>query len=238
MEKINYEGGIYEGQLKNGLPHGKGILTYEYGDKYKGQWANGKRNGLGIQEIGNGRGGLISCMKGHFKNDKFIQPDFIDYEDIPDEESEAIDNSINGICDGNDFCLRFNKSTVTKCYYNGQPEKNILSFTYEEGDDYAELSKYDIRKTYNEALVWITFNKVELLKQNGIIDYHRNINPYWHYQSEQNNEFITTQFEAEISLVQISKQHNNIIAFIIINSENESNFYFRLMFSECISQFN
>ncbi|HEY5524318.1 MAG TPA: hypothetical protein VIK26_03160 [Clostridium sp.] len=37
MEKINYDGGIYEGQLKNGLPHGKGILTYSYGDQYKGQ---------------------------------------------------------------------------------------------------------------------------------------------------------------------------------------------------------
>ncbi|HEY5524319.1 MAG TPA: hypothetical protein VIK26_03165 [Clostridium sp.] len=144
-------------------------------------------------------------------------------------------NSIKDIFDGKDFCLKFKKTTVTKCYYNGQPEQNILTLNFENGDDYSELSKYEIRKTHNQALLWITFNKVNLLKNNGIIDYHRNINPYWDYKSDQNDEYITTQFEAEISLVQISKQHDTIIAFLIINPENETNFYFRLMFSECIS---
>jgi len=235
MEKINYEGGIYVGRLKNGLPHGKGILTYAYGDEYQGQWANGKRNGLGIQMIGNGQGGIFNRMKGHFKDDEFISPDFIDYEDIPDELPESNDNSVKGIFDGKDFCLRFKTTTVTKCYYNGQPEKVIMTLDFENGDDYAELSKYEIRKTDNQASVWITFNKVKLLEQNGIIDYHRNINPYWQYESEQNDESVTAQFNGEISLVQISKQNNTIISFIFINPERDSNYYFRLMFSECIS---
>ncbi|MEA4981542.1 MAG: hypothetical protein VB066_02385 [Paludibacter sp.] len=46
MEKINFKGGIYEGRLKNGLPHGKGILTHEYRDINMGQWTNGKNNGF------------------------------------------------------------------------------------------------------------------------------------------------------------------------------------------------
>lgn len=56
---ISYLGGTYEGQLKNGLPHGLGVLVYEAEQtsaglvqlaerKYEGQWLNGQMHGEGV----------------------------------------------------------------------------------------------------------------------------------------------------------------------------------------------
>ena len=42
------EGGVYIGKLKNGKPHGKGILKYHDGSKYVGEFEDGKCNGQGI----------------------------------------------------------------------------------------------------------------------------------------------------------------------------------------------
>ncbi len=39
--------GTYSGEIKDGKPHGKGILTYEDGEKYSGDWINGMREGKG-----------------------------------------------------------------------------------------------------------------------------------------------------------------------------------------------
>jgi len=48
-------GNNYVGQIKDGLMHGKGVITYESGIKYQGEFTNGKRHGEGtiIQLNGN-----------------------------------------------------------------------------------------------------------------------------------------------------------------------------------------
>tara|TARA_B100001564_G_C20429013_1_gene573633 strand:- start:141 stop:749 length:609 start_codon:yes stop_codon:yes gene_type:complete len=53
-ETINYSFGKYVGEVKNGVPHGYGILTYysksefiEDDDKYTGNWKDGLRHGQG-----------------------------------------------------------------------------------------------------------------------------------------------------------------------------------------------
>jgi hypothetical protein len=40
---------VYEGQFKNGLKHGEGILTYKNGVKYEGQFQNDKKAGVGYE---------------------------------------------------------------------------------------------------------------------------------------------------------------------------------------------
>ncbi|OLN28092.1 hypothetical protein [Desulfosporosinus metallidurans] len=40
--------GIYKGQTINSIPSGTGIWTGDNGDKYAGNWIDGKRNGSGI----------------------------------------------------------------------------------------------------------------------------------------------------------------------------------------------
>ena len=45
-KKIVYQNGnIYEGELKNGKKHGKGIMKYKNGYIYDGDWENGYRHG-------------------------------------------------------------------------------------------------------------------------------------------------------------------------------------------------
>lgn len=39
MKYIN-EGYVYDGQFKNGLKHGKGVVTWQNGDRLIGEWQN------------------------------------------------------------------------------------------------------------------------------------------------------------------------------------------------------
>jgi len=48
VEKINYSGGdSYEGEIKDGKRHGKGVYRWASGMVYEGYWADGKKHGLG-----------------------------------------------------------------------------------------------------------------------------------------------------------------------------------------------
>ena len=46
-EKISFQGGEYSGDLKDGVPHGNGTLTYSNGDIYVGGWKEGYQHGQG-----------------------------------------------------------------------------------------------------------------------------------------------------------------------------------------------
>ncbi|KAL9187207.1 hypothetical protein ACHAXT_001310 [Thalassiosira profunda] len=85
IETIRYSGGIYNGQLMNGKPHGKGglrwedggfcegywkegtlhgwgVMSWPSGQVYDGQWENGKENGRGTMTFASG-----SVYEGEFK---------------------------------------------------------------------------------------------------------------------------------------------------------------------------
>lgn len=79
---MKYLNGIYEGETRNGLPHGKGILKWDSGDEYRGQWNNGKMTGMGIRYIGDGRGNKFSKMQGVFQDGELLYPDFVDYDEL------------------------------------------------------------------------------------------------------------------------------------------------------------
>jgi len=63
------DGSYYEGQVKNGLPHGKGIQVYSNDDnpkffkRYEGEWKNGIKNGNGKAYHSSG-----TYYKGNWKN--------------------------------------------------------------------------------------------------------------------------------------------------------------------------
>ena len=60
------DGKYYIGDMKNGLPNGKGIKYLEDGKiRYKGEFINGKREGYGIYYFSNG-----NYYKGEWKNNK------------------------------------------------------------------------------------------------------------------------------------------------------------------------
>ncbi|KAK1743300.1 hypothetical protein QTG54_005921 [Skeletonema marinoi] len=51
---IPYEGGLYEGQVVNGEPHGWGKLTYLNDVVYEGDWRKGQEHGHGTITWRNG----------------------------------------------------------------------------------------------------------------------------------------------------------------------------------------
>ena len=52
-------------QILNGVPEGKGIMYWNNGDIYEGDWKNDKREGKGIMYYNNGK-----KKEGIWKNDK------------------------------------------------------------------------------------------------------------------------------------------------------------------------
>jgi hypothetical protein len=43
------DGAFYSGEYKNDCPHGKGIYIWPIGTVYDGEWENGNRNGMGVE---------------------------------------------------------------------------------------------------------------------------------------------------------------------------------------------
>lgn len=65
--KVTMADGVYEGDLKDLILDGYGVMTYRNGDVYRGQWRGGHKNGLGRFEKKNGR-----IDFGHWKNGKQV----------------------------------------------------------------------------------------------------------------------------------------------------------------------
>ena len=60
----------YQGEFKNGYPHGKGVYRWKTGDSYDGSWVNGKREGNGGMTYK--RNGKDSVVTGFWKNDLYV----------------------------------------------------------------------------------------------------------------------------------------------------------------------
>ena len=45
---------IYEGTMRNGIQHGRGIFTWASGKRYEGEWRDGKPHGRGIYTLAEG----------------------------------------------------------------------------------------------------------------------------------------------------------------------------------------
>jgi hypothetical protein len=62
---------IYEGEFKNGLPHGTGAYTWPGGSNYTGAFVKGLREGKGLM-ITKIPGAADSTTEGYWKKDKYI----------------------------------------------------------------------------------------------------------------------------------------------------------------------
>lgn len=49
-ETINYLNGVYTGELKDGVPHGEGMIRYGDKGEFTGSWKNGKKHGEGYYD--------------------------------------------------------------------------------------------------------------------------------------------------------------------------------------------
>jgi hypothetical protein len=65
VQTIEWEDGIYVGELLDGIPHGQGTSTYPDGDKYVGEYKDGKMHGHGTYTVCTGH-----KYVGEWKGDK------------------------------------------------------------------------------------------------------------------------------------------------------------------------
>ena len=70
--KITYWGGDYEGETKNGKPHGRGIEVSPIGYRYEGEFKEGRKDGRGTYTYPDGRGYTGEFKKG-WEDGKGIQ---------------------------------------------------------------------------------------------------------------------------------------------------------------------
>lgn len=61
------EGDRFEGKFKQNQVS-FGLMTYENGESYEGEFAKGEREGVGTYKLSDGK----VLFEGHWKNDKFI----------------------------------------------------------------------------------------------------------------------------------------------------------------------
>ena len=64
IKKCKYEDGEYTGEMRDGLPHGKGIFKYKNGEEYKGEFKKGMKDGNGYYKTNEGE------YDGFWKEDK------------------------------------------------------------------------------------------------------------------------------------------------------------------------
>ena len=55
-QMVYTNGEVYEGEWRNGLKWGKGIMMYRSGDLYLGMFKNDKRHGTGVFKLASGEG--------------------------------------------------------------------------------------------------------------------------------------------------------------------------------------
>ena len=69
IERTHYykNGAVYKGQMKNGVPNGRGIITYSSGLIYDGEWKNGVKDGKGKYYLTKDKKDIY---EGDFKNGK------------------------------------------------------------------------------------------------------------------------------------------------------------------------
>ena len=65
------DGTYYEGYVKNGVPHGKGTMTWKNGDNYVGDFINGNRSGQGVYTWTEKRKDHMYKYEGNFLNGQF-----------------------------------------------------------------------------------------------------------------------------------------------------------------------
>ena len=89
--KSNKAGDKYVGEYREGKKDGQGIFTFSDGEKYDGEWKNDKRNGIGKNVWANG-----SMYIGEWKSNKQNGFGTFSFANGDRDVGQWIDNKLNG----------------------------------------------------------------------------------------------------------------------------------------------
>jgi hypothetical protein len=205
---------MYEGEMKNSLPDGKGKITFRNGDKYIGNFKHGEMNG----------------------NGNFIFADKTEYKG--DLENGLFNGKGQMIWDnGTIYEGYFSDSTLTGegTIYNGQNEKyqgnfdknefnGMGTYFYQNEDKYEGNFEYGIKRgngkyfRSNDNIVFDGIWNGDLPNGNGIIKYRGNsLKGFWrngvfigNSENKEENEEIFNNIEKDIKPYKITIIPNSL----------------------------
>ena len=124
QKTISFDYGVYTGEVKDGIPEGRGKLIYggKYqGDSYEGDFRKGEPNGKGIYCHSNG-----NIYEGSFRNDKAYGKGIFYYKNGDRYEGDFIDDNR----EGKGIYYFANNDRMMGDYHNNMPIGNhaILHF--------------------------------------------------------------------------------------------------------------
>jgi len=105
------DGGMYEGLMKDGQCHGKGVFQYADGDRFEGEYSEGLMDGLGVYQWANGsvfmgqwkENNMHGCGKkyypgGAMEEGEWVEDDFVgDYTACNANEAEEAKQAAIGV---------------------------------------------------------------------------------------------------------------------------------------------
>ena len=168
-------GDIYEGEMKNSVPYGKGKISFSNGESYKGDFILGEMIGKGTFIFSD-----KTIYKGGIKNGIF--------------NDEGIMKWINGTEYHGNFedsflCGKGKIFNIQGEEYEGDFDKNEFNghgiYLFNNGDEYEGNFEYGIKKgkgryKRNDKITFEGFWNDDLPNGKGIISYKGNkINGYW-----------------------------------------------------------
>lgn len=90
VHELRWKGGIYKGEVKNNLPHGKGVYTAG-NIKFEGQFVSGERTGFGRLVENDG-----TIYEGEFRNDQKSGKGIVKFSNGNSYEGEFLHHKANG----------------------------------------------------------------------------------------------------------------------------------------------
>jgi hypothetical protein len=81
----------YEGGVRDGQPHGRGIMVFPHGDVYDGEFRDGKRNGRGTYTFRDG-----TKYVGEFGDDEYNGRGVLTYPDGTRQEGTWVNGTYSG----------------------------------------------------------------------------------------------------------------------------------------------
>lgn len=169
IQKLTFNNGYYEGELKNGRIHGKGTYIWNSGDKYVGEWDNGNFNGFGTYYYSNGdryegqwqndkkhgKGTYYykdgSVTRGNWENNKYVIEKPVKGKD-KDHLGEYEGTFLHGVRHGMGTLTRGDGSKLTGMWINGKLTGTAIA-NLKDGRKFIE--------TYKDGLLIETHEKIE-----------------------------------------------------------------------------
>lgn len=145
--------------------------------------------------------------------------------------------SIREICNGTPFEFKFSGISVTKQYYHTREKEEIL----------LPGATATVERMVFNAPIEIKFSNISELSAKGILHKDLELEPDFNYTVDENgDEFATAEinnsFEAVhgdeefVSFFYITKQHGDLIVFIMNNPPRDASFYYLLSLTRVIDR--